>query len=343
MLPKGGQAASFNPKYPMSHSIVARGHGLGLRTSITICGILCWLITVRPLHSQGPSTDTDASSEAGLRRAERDYLAALDRGDRRAIAESWTAEGTYLDANGQTWNARELVQKMFTGDKPIRPLTHTTDVKTRLLTDGVAIEEGRCALLGADRSDGGGRSAESGGADGSFVAVWMKQDGKWRLAKLIEVTGGGAAANSSNGRQKLSQLEPLIGHWSGSADKLSMQITARWNSDKTFLRRDVTASQDGKKVFEGTQEIGWDPISQSIKSWNFNSDGGHSEGIWDLDGTSWIVVTTGVLPNGQPSSNTQLFKFRGRDSLEWKRTASRLGSQTLPDLAISLRRQSDAP
>jgi len=325
--------------------MVARSHGFGrfLRTSITICGLLCWLIVVRAVHSQGPSTDTDATSEAGLRRAQRDFLAALDRGDRRAIAESWTAEGTYLDANGQTSNARELVQKMFTGDKPIRPLIHTTDDKTRFLTDGVAIEEGRCALLGADRSDGNGRSAESGGTEGCFVAVWMKQDGKWRLAKLIEVTGGGNAASGSNGGQKLSQLEPLIGHWTGNADKLSMQITARWNSDKTFLRRDVTASQDGRKVFEGTQEIGWDPISQSIKSWNFNSDGGHSEGTWDLDGTAWIVVTTGVSPDGQPNSNTQLFKFRGRDTLEWKRTASRLGSQTLPDLTISLKRQSDAP
>lgn len=328
----------------MSHSIVGRVHRIGfLRASITICGLLCWLIAVRASHSQGPSTNTDASSEAGLRRAQRDYLTALDRGDRPAIAESWTADGTYLDANGQTWSARDLVKKMFTGDKPIRPLTHTTDLKTRFLTDGVAIEEGRCACLGADRSDGDGRSAESGATEGSFVAVWMKQDGKWRLAKLIEVAGGGAAASSASGQQRLSQLEPLIGHWTGSADKLSMQITARWNSDKTFLRRDVAASQDGKKVFEGMQEIGWDPISQSIKSWNFNSDGGHSEGTWDLDGASWIVVTTGVSPDGQPSSNTQLFKFRGRDTLEWKRTASKLGSQTLPDLTISLKRQSDTP
>ncbi len=189
-----------------------------------------------------------------------------------------------------------------------------------------------------DKNNSVGRETEAG----RFVAVWVKQDDKWKLASLIELATPIPNAVAALNEGKLAQLDHLVGRWKGASDKLTLQISAGWNLNRTFLSRRFSVLDAGKEIFGGTQIIGWDPASQSIKSWSFNSDGGRAEGTWDLDGPSWVVVTTGVNARGLPMSNTQFFKFRTPDSLEWKCMQTQLGCTTFPDVTISLKRESDA-
>jgi hypothetical protein len=118
-----------------------------------------------------------------------------------------------------------------------------------------------------------------------------------------------------------------------------MQMTARWNSTKTFLHRDMSISADGKPVLSGTQEIGRDPLTDAIKSWAFNSDGSHNEGVWNLEGNSWMVLTAGVSPEGQEFSNRQTFKFLDKDTLVWKMKDANLAGQSFPNLEFTLKRK----
>ena len=39
----------------------------------------------------------------------------------------------------------------------------------------------------------------------------------------------------------------------------------------------------------GTQRIGWDPVAGQFRSWDFDSQGGYSEGLWSRDGDRWII------------------------------------------------------
>ena len=77
----------------------------------------------------------------------------------------------------------------------------------------------------------------------------------------------------------------------------------------------------GKVVFSGTQQVGWDPIRQQIRSWVFDADGGYGEGIWSLEGTLWMVQARGVHADGKTSPATHVFKFKDRDTVVWKSIA----------------------
>ena len=53
-----------------------------------------------------------AADEAGVRQAGKDYLAAVERGDAKAMADFWTADGTYTDENGRSFKAQQLLSKV---------------------------------------------------------------------------------------------------------------------------------------------------------------------------------------------------------------------------------------
>jgi hypothetical protein len=174
---------------------------------------------------------------------------------------------------------------------------------------------------------------------GRYTALWVKQDGKWKLESLRESREEALPAETPQSSESLTSLEPLVGHWLGTSGNLTMQMSARWNSNKTFLHRELSIAAGGKPVFSGTQEIGRDPLTDTIQSWAFNSDGSRSVGAWGLDGNSWIVIAYGVAPDGKESSNTQIFKFPDKGTLVWKMIDASQAGQPLPNLEFTLRRQ----
>ncbi|HEY2883172.1 MAG TPA: nuclear transport factor 2 family protein, partial [Pirellulales bacterium] len=276
-----------------------------------------------------------AADEAAIHQAGKDYLAAMEKGDAKAIAEFWTADGTYTDDAGQTVKARDQIQKTFTGKKSSRPPTTVSNTSIRFLTGDVAIEEGDVA-----------NPALAGSASQAehFTAMWVKQSGKWKLDNLRdtrqEASAGMPAANAAS---EMAALEPMIGQWSGTSGKMTMQTTAKWNPTKTFIRRDLTVSSEGKTIFSGSQQIGWDAASQTIKSWSFNDDGSTSNGVWSIDGRTWIEMTAGLTADGRSSSNTQEFKFTDKNTLDWRLFDGKVGDQTTPDMEFKLARAASTP
>jgi hypothetical protein len=137
-------------------------------------------------------------------------------------------------------------------------------------------------------------------------------------------------------------LAPFVGNWTGTLESNTVDVSVRWNPAKTFLHRERSVVTNGKRVFSGTQEVGWDPISQRIKSWAFNADGSSGEGLWSLEGNAWVVVTTTILPDGRSSSATQVLKFTDQDTLVWKSMHGEYEGQPIPDFQITFKRQPQA-
>src|SRR6185312_13752121 len=88
----------------------------------------------------------------------------------------------------------------------------------------------------------------------------------------------------------------------------------------------------GKPVMSGTQRIGWDPLARQIRSWIFESDGGHGEGLWARDGNQWIVKLSGALPTGRKATSTQVITFVSKDIARWKSVDRTVGGSLLPDI-----------
>jgi hypothetical protein len=135
----------------------------------------------------------------------------------------------------------------------------------------------------------------------------------------------------------LAALNLFVGDWSGETNKVGIKISAKWDANKKFLRREITLS-GGSSSLDGRQEIGWDPISKHIRSWTFSDDGSYTDGLWTLDGNSWIVVATRVLPDGKTTRATQVYRFPDRDTLVWRVIRGSIDGQATGDLEVTLKR-----
>jgi hypothetical protein len=116
-----------------------------------------------------------------------------------------------------------------------------------------------------------------------------------------------------------------------------MRITAKWDANKKFLRRELSITS-GTASLAGIQIIGWDPASQDIKSWTFLDDGSYAEGIWSREGNVWMVLTSRALPDSKMSSATQIYKFPDKNTMVWKSIRGSVDGQATDDFEVTLKR-----
>jgi hypothetical protein len=87
----------------------------------------------------------------------------------------------------------------------------------------------------------------------------------------------------------------------------------------------------GKIASTGTQRIGWDPLSNSFRSWVFDDQGGYSEGTWSRDGQRWVVKMSGPLREGKISTETNIITPVNKDMARWKSVDRTVSGMLLPD------------
>jgi uncharacterized protein (TIGR02246 family) len=267
------------------------------------------------------------ADEQAIRQAATDYIAALERGDTKALEAVWTADGDIIDEYGHAMPAREVIAAGANAEHAAsRPKVTLLASTIRFVNDTVALEDGTSEVTRGELKD-------LPPAQGRFTAVWVKQDGKWRLASLREVRLGHASAADD-----LAELNWMVGDWSGEAGPGKFEVSTRWNSKHTFLIRELTIYHEGQEVLNASQRIGWDPKSGSIRSWIFDSDGGHGVGQWIRHGETWIVQAQGVLANGRQTASTNIYTRTGPNTMSWKSTGGVSGGQESPDFEIQLTR-----
>lgn len=266
------------------------------------------------------------SEEQAIRAEGKEYFAALDRGDAKAMEAIWTADGDFIDESGRSHPAKEVIeQESKAAGKAPRPEMKVLAGSIRFLTADSAIEDGASEVIHAQGLPG---------VRGRYTAIWVKRDGKWRLASLRELR-----TEPDSAAEQLTDLDSMVGDWSASSDDTAVEVSAHWNSSRTFLLRDLKILQKGKVVFSGTQRIGWDPLTRKIRSWMFDSDGGNGEGLWSKHGGAWLVHATGVLPDGRRTASTNIYTMDGKDAFHWKSTGAQTDGQPQPELNIKLTRK----
>ncbi len=265
--------------------------------------------------------------EQAIRQTAQEYLAALARGDAKALAGFWTPDGDVVDEQGRSTAAREVIaQESRPAGEGTKPEIKLTSSSIRFLSAEVALEDGTSEV----------RAAINGlpPLGGRFTVIWVKQDGKWRLASLRE-----SRIEPPSTVAQLADLDWMTGDWSGQNGDTVIEVSAHWNPNRTFLLRDLKVLRGGQAVFQGTQRIGWDPLTRTIKSWVFDSGGGHGEGTWTRAGDSWVVQASGVLGDGRQTTSTNVYAPDGKDSSTWKSIGTLTDGERMPDLDIKLVRK----
>lgn len=260
--------------------------------------------------AQTPPRDDDRRAVEGVAAA---FAEAYRKNDARAIASLWTEEGEHADDRGVHLRGRSAIEKEYAAQFEREP-AGTADVtirSIRFLAKNLAIEEGTLRLSGK------GKSLPS---STDFTAWLVREEGRWRIAAVRE---------SGHGIDRLEDLDWLVGVWKGSADDHETTLTIRWDAGKRFLVGDFATMSKGRDAGEGHFRVGADP--RGLRSWHFDSDGGHGQALWSRDGHRWILTFRGTTQTGSAAAARNVLSRHSHDEIVWRSTDRVVDGVARPD------------
>ncbi len=279
-------------------------------------GLLLVLIFAGLVVAQEDRHEADRTAIIG---AVSKYVTAFNGADAAAVANHWTPSGVFQMADGREVAGREAIQKVFVDyfarEKDVKLSVETTSI--RFLAPSVAVETGRARV-----SSGEDESLTS------YRAVYVKQGDQWLMDMVSEVE----EYLPTSHYEQLQPLEWLIGTWVDEDDQNSIETKCEWTENRNFITRSFTVFIEGVADLSGTQVIGWDPSTNTIRSWVFDSQGTFGSATWKQDGDRWIVRTSQVLGGGEKATSINVLTRTGDDEFTWQSTAREVDGELFPDM-----------
>jgi uncharacterized protein (TIGR02246 family) len=235
------------------------------------------------------------------------------------VAAHWAKDGEYTIGQ-QTVKGRDAIAKLYAAFLRAHPGSKM-DIKIdsiRVLAPTVALEQGNATLS---------NSANERPSASSYSAVHVKQGDKWLMVSVRE-----SDVPSIQTDRDLKELDWLVGKWSAGKDGPQAALTCDWMANKHFLRAEIAIHDKAGELPGGTQIIGRDPASGQIVSWFFSADGGFGTGIWQKDGSRWLIQSTGTAAGGVPTAGTTLLYRADENVASWQTFNRVRGDKPLPDV-----------
>ena len=124
----------------------------------------------------------------------------------------------------------------------------------------------------------------------------------------------------------------MIGHWVDQGEDSTVDTVCEWTKNGNFITRSFAVSFKDRIDLEGTQVIGWDPVTRKIKSWMFDSEGGYGNGVWTRKGNRWIVKASRVLTSGEKASSVNIITYVNRNTFRWQSIGREIDGELLPNI-----------
>lgn len=304
--------------------LVAHGHGrFGLRA-----GIVHEAATTQPPADVKPKSD---SVEKAILDGAKQFMEAFNRQDAKAIAALCADDCEFIERNGDTIRGRDAIQQEFAGhfeDNPKARISLNLE-SVRMLTPDVAIEQGGTVQF----PDGKTATVET-----KYEVMHVKKNGRWLMARARSYD-----AAVLTPYEYLRDLEWLVGDWVDEGPDSVIETTYRWTDNKAFLLQQFTIRVQGKKVLNGSQRIGWDPLGKHIRGWVFDSDGGYGESIWANVDDAWVIKAKGVTSDGNVFTATNQITRTGADRMAYQSIDRIVGDERMPSLAVTVVRKAPPP
>ncbi|MFG0336319.1 MAG: YybH family protein [Maioricimonas sp. JB049] len=299
-------------------------------------GLLSWSLCVAVLLCSIPrtgtaqddvATDATSAEETAIHQAAIRFVELYNVGDADGIAELFAPDAEIMTRSSDVVHGREAIRgsfaKMFARVPEAAISLKVNDL--RFLTDDVAVERGVTTYY----PDGETPTVES-----RYTVVHVRKDGTWLIAASRTVED----VVLSN-REHLRELEWLVGDWVDEGADSVVEASYAWSDDGSYLLQSFRVRTAAGVLMEGTQRIGWDPQTQRIRSWIFDSDGGFGEGVWMQVGEEWVVQLQSVLQEGASASSTRRLKRRGNDHIIVSIADRVVDGTALPDLQVTMARR----
>ena len=268
-----------------------------------------------PAAPAAPVAEVRQPDKAAVQKALDGFAAAFQKGDGKAVAAMWTAEGEYIGDDGVSFRGRPALEKAYTeffSKNPDNALAVEVD-SVRFPSKDTAVVEGHFKLHQ-------GKKKELTVSRCSFL--FAREDGKWLIAIAREWPGDGLS---------LRDLEWLIGTWEAKRDGTVVSTKYEWTANKSFIRCHFSVTNDGK-THTGMQMIGKDPALGALRVWTFEDDGGIGDTDITRDGKKWVYAARGVAVDGRMLTATNIMTPVDADSFLWHATGRVLDGEELADL-----------
>lgn len=276
----------------------------------------------------------DAEAEAAVQSSAKSFAEAFNRHDAGAIAAGFTETGELMTEDGTVLRGRDVIEQhykaMFAAAPKSRVGIRIDSI--RAMGSGVAIEEG--IVESAAEPDGSSERSQ-------YIAVHVKLSGQWLVARARDFPAEPAPTAV---RERLKDLEFLVGDWLGEGEGVSTITSCRWIDNGNYLLQEFTIRFAGRGTITGTTRIGWDPQAQQIRSWTFDSDGSFSEARWTGAGHEWMLKSQGTTNDGRSATATTLLKRVDATTLSWESHDRIEGGVLTPRIApIVVKRRPPSP
>jgi uncharacterized protein (TIGR02246 family) len=287
-----------------------------------------------PAEDKAPKADKPLTEdEAAIHKAGAAYLAAYSKGDVEALVALWTPDAEFIDDDGKVYHGRETLSKLFTKSLPSFKGYKITGKLTsvRFIKPEVAMVDGEMTFV-----------PPRGEADVTrFTSVWVKTDGQWRIRSGRDLTPEPAGETAAG--RRLRELDWTVGEWVSEGKDATVHLKIKWGLNKAFLIEEYEVKHKQGPESKVAQWVGWDPLTEQIKSWVFDDQGGYSEALWTRNGNSWASQSIGVLPDGTVGSAVNVVKYVDDNNFIWQSLRREADGQPLPDVESKFTRQAPKP
>ena len=255
-------------------------------------------------------------------------VAAFNRGSASDVAALFLPNAELTDDAGNMHKGRKEIETVLTAffEKFPGAKLQQKIKSSRPIASWMTIQDGEQTIVTTDGKEK---------SDNEMTAVLVRLETGWAYATVQQRPKDELPSL----RERLEPLAWLVGDWVDEGTDANVAFSCRWSDDKNFLMVNYESNIAGKAGIKSTQRIGWDPLTERVRSWVFDSDGGYGEGHWTRVDKAWIIKSTAVMPDGDTGSATIVIEPAGPDKFTLKGLDRILGNGTQPDFQATIVRK----
>jgi len=272
----------------------------------------------------GNSLKALEGDEPAIRKAIVDYTDALNKADVATISAFWTPDAEFTDESGTVYKGRDAIVSLFG-----KGLADAKAAKYTITVNGLRLPAPNVALVEVTVDS---TASDSAMDMGRVSAVWIKNNGKWMITSARDLPDD--ESSSVSGPKAVQELAWLVGEWVTDNPDKAIKIVGRFVLEKHFLLMDYSIPQPDGTTVTVVQMLGYDPATQRLASWTFDSRGGNGSGVWSRSGNVWTGEVDGVLADGRSGSGKLRIKFIDDHSFVYESTDRQVDGQPIADATV---------
>ena len=270
---------------------------------------------------QAPAAPAAGAADAAIKERLAGFLKAYNSRVAANLSEFFTDDATLVDVDGGVVRGKGAIGAQFAEGFAVssKYVLDSTIDSIRYITPDVAQIEGVSALTAPNEAAIVTR----------FVTLVVKKDNVWKLAEIRDLA---SAPEDVLPADRLKELEWMIGDWVDQKGDLKIESSVKWGENKAYITRTTTVAAGEENSHSSLMVLCFDPQSDQIRSWLFDSEGGRGEATWTRTADDqWILRAAGSLSNGLPNSATQIVTIVGKDAIKTSSIDRIIGGEVAPD------------